>query len=57
MYNICNDLYQFSTYVPQINLSFNQYLLLADEPILFHTSDIRQATALIPRLKTILEEK
>lgn len=37
------DLYQFSTYIPQINLSFNQYMLLAEEPILIHTGNMKQA--------------
>lgn len=51
------DLHQFSTYIPQINLSFNQYLLLADEPILIHTGNIQQAEAMIPKLKTALNGK
>ncbi len=54
---IGQDLYQFSTYIQPINLSFNQYLLLADGPILFHTGDIHMATALIPQLKTALNGK
>ena len=40
------DLYQFSTYIPQINLSFNQYMLLAEEPILIHTGNMKQAQQL-----------
>ncbi|MCB2288585.1 MBL fold metallo-hydrolase [Clostridium sp. CS001] len=51
------DLYQFSTYIPQINLSFNQYLLLADEPILIHTGNVKQAEAMIPELKAALNGK
>ncbi|EHQ88953.1 hypothetical protein DesyoDRAFT_1829 [Desulfosporosinus youngiae DSM 17734] len=35
MQRIEQDLYQFSTYIPPIDLSFHQYLLTADEPILF----------------------
>lgn len=49
-----NDLYQFSTYLPRINLSFNQYLLSAEEPILFHTGSAKQAEAIIPHLKAAL---
>lgn len=51
------DLHQFSTYLPPIGLSFNQYLLMADEPILFHTGNSQQASALIPQLKTVLNNK
>ena len=57
MQRIEKDLYQFSTYVPPIDLSFHQYLLAADEPILFHTGNIQQASALIPRLKEVLGGK
>jgi flavorubredoxin len=51
------DLYQFSTYMPQIDLSFNQYLLMAEEPVLFHTGDMHQAAAMIPRLEEELGGK
>ena len=52
---IGNDLFQFSTYTPQINLSFHQYLLLTDEPLLIHTGNTQQANALIPQLKDVLK--
>jgi len=48
------DLYQFSAYLASIDLSFHQYLLLTEEPILFHTGDMRQAAALVPQLETAL---
>ena len=48
------DLYQFSTLIPQIKLTFNQYLLLTDEPILIHTGNVKQAEAMIPQLKEVL---
>ena len=51
------DLYQFSTYISKINLSFNQYLLSGDEPILIHTGNIKQAEAMIPQLKAALNGK
>jgi flavorubredoxin len=54
---IYKDLYQFSTYVPPIDLSFHQYLLLTDEPLLVHTGSIQQAEALIPQLKAVLDGK
>ena len=31
------DLYRISTYVPEINLQFNQFLMKDDQPLLFHT--------------------
>lgn len=51
------DLHQFSTYIPHINLSFHQYLLFADEPILIHTGNINQAEVLLPQLKEVLNGK
>lgn len=54
---IYQDIYQFDTYIPQINLSFHQYLLFTNEPLLIHTGNTQQATALIPQLKEILNGK
>ena len=51
------DIHQFSTYIPPINLSFHQYLLSTDEPLLLHTGNTEQATALIPQLKDVLKHK
>lgn len=34
---IAPDTYRISTYVPEANLQFNQFLVLDDEPLLFHT--------------------
>lgn len=51
------DLYQFSTYMSQINLSFHQYLLLTDEPILVHTGNVKQAEDMLPKLKEALNGK
>lgn len=34
---IANDVFRISTYVPEINLQFNQFLVKDDEPLLFHT--------------------
>lgn len=31
------DLHLFTDYMQPVNLSFNQYLLLTEEPVLFHT--------------------
>lgn len=57
MQTIYQDLYQFSTHFQPINLSFHQYLLYSDEPILVHTGNIHQAAALLPNLKNILNGK
>jgi len=51
------DLHQFSTYIPQINLSFHQYLLFTDEPLLVHTGNVKQAEAMLPQLKSVLNGK
>ncbi|NLK18900.1 MAG: MBL fold metallo-hydrolase [Synergistaceae bacterium] len=51
---VSKDLYQHSAYVPQINLSFNQFLLDGDEPLLVHTGTNPQTEALLPRLKEAL---
>lgn len=34
---IAPDLYRISTYAPEIDLQFNQFLINDDEPLLFHT--------------------
>jgi len=51
------DLHQFSTHIPPINLSFHQYLLLTDEPLLVHTGSAQQAEAMLPKLKAALNGK
>lgn len=55
MSKIYEDLFQFSSYVPPIDLTFHQYLLLTDEPVLFHTGSMQQAEALVPQLKDALQ--
>lgn len=54
MSKIYQDLFQYSHYVSPINLSFNQYLLSTDEPLLVHTGSIQRAAALVPELKAEL---
>ncbi|WML32568.1 MBL fold metallo-hydrolase [Clostridium sp. OS1-26] len=54
MSSIYEDLHQFSSYVPPIDLTFHQYLLLADESILVHTGSVQQAEALVSQLKDVL---
>lgn len=54
---INQDLHQFSTFIPPINLTFHQYLLSDNEPILIHTGNIQQATSIVPQLKIALNGK
>lgn len=54
---IYKDLHQFSSYIPPIDLSFHQYLLLGDEPLLVHTGSVQQTETLIPQLKAVLSDK
>lgn len=54
---IYDNLHQFSSYVPPIDLSFHQYLLLANESMLVHTGNMQQVEVLIPQLKIILNGK
>jgi flavorubredoxin len=49
------NLVTFSSYVGPIDLSFNQYLLTAKEPLLVHTGNVVQAAELAPRLKEALD--
>ena len=57
MQNIYEDLHQFSSYVTPIDLTFHQYLLLTDQPLLVHTGSMQQAEILIPQLKDILVDR
>jgi flavorubredoxin len=34
---VAPDLFRISTYIPEFNLQFNQFLVRDDEPLLFHT--------------------
>lgn len=48
---VYENLYQVSTYVPPIDLSFNQYLLKGEQPLLVHTGSAQQAPMLLSKLK------
>lgn len=54
---IFDNLYMFNTYNEHIDLSFNQYLLLGEEPILIHTGSYQITEELIPKLKSVLGNK
>ena len=43
---IAPDVYRISTYVPEFDLQFNQFLVIDDEPLLYHTG----MRAMFPRL-------
>src|SRR3954464_7095107 len=34
---VADGIYRFSTFIPEVGIPFNQYLVIADEPLLFHT--------------------
>jgi len=34
---IADGIYRFSTFIPEVGIPFNQYLVVAEEPLLFHT--------------------
>src|SRR5213593_1796821 len=34
---IAPDMYRISTFLPEVNLQFNQFLVRDEEPLLFHT--------------------
>ena len=53
--NISDELIQFSTYVDQIDLSFNQFLLLGSAPLLVHTGSSVIMQDLIEQIKLILK--
>jgi flavorubredoxin len=48
---IAPDVYRFSTYVPVANMTFNQFLVDADEPLLFHAG----LRALFPTVSAAVE--
>lgn len=49
-------LYMFSTYNEHINLSFNQFLILGNEPLLVHTGSFNLTEKLLQKLKETLED-
>ena len=57
MLKIFDDLYQFSSYASPIDLTFHQYLLNRDEPILIHTGNTKQAAQLVPQIKEVIRGK
>jgi flavorubredoxin len=48
-------LLRFTSYLEPIDLSFNQYLLPGEAPLLVHTGTVRHVAALLPQLQKALE--
>ncbi|MHB1347808.1 MAG: oxygen-binding di-iron domain-containing protein [Candidatus Humimicrobiaceae bacterium] len=55
--HIYSDLYQFTDYIPPVQLSLHQYLLLIEEPILIHTGTIKQSETIMPQIKELLGDR
>jgi len=45
-HEIADGIHRISTFIPEVGLPFNQYLVVADEPLLFHTG-MRQLFPLV----------
>ncbi len=52
---IAPDLYRISTYIPEINLQFNQFLVKDDEPLLFHTGMNALFPSVLEAVKTLID--
>lgn len=57
MKTIHDNLIQFSSYVEPIDLSFNQYLLVCEQPILIHTGSVETAPQIIEPIAKTLNRK
>ena len=55
MHLIYNDLYQFSQFREDINLSTHQYLYLKSRPMLIHTGTYDAAKANVPEIEKLLD--
>ncbi|MDT3700557.1 MAG: MBL fold metallo-hydrolase [Thermincola sp.] len=53
-FKVLDDLYLFRSYNKFIDLTFNQYLLIGEAPLLIHTGTKDVALELLPELKNIL---
>ena len=52
---IAPDLYRISTYIPEIDLQFNQFLVKDDEPLLFHTGMKSLFPTVLEATKTVID--
>ena len=54
---IFKNLYQFSTYIPQMDFTIHQYLAATEPAILFAAGTVQQAEKTLPEIQKILEDK
>jgi flavorubredoxin len=54
---IFDDLYEFSSINEGFPITFNQYLLIGEESLLFHTGNSDHVKLLVPMLKKLLGDK
>ena len=52
---VASNIFQISTYIPEVNLQFNQFLVRDDEPLLFHTGMNVLFPAVLEAVKTIID--
>ena len=52
---IAPDIYRISTYVPEIDLQFNQFLVKDDQPLLYHTGTRAMFPLLLETVTKILD--
>ncbi|MEO7051302.1 MAG: hypothetical protein ABI128_06525 [Rhodanobacter sp.] len=52
---IADRIFQLSTYVEPADLRFNQYLIVADEPLLFHCGQRQLFPAVLAALSTVIK--
>ena len=56
-HKIFDDFYEFSSINEGFPITFNQYLLLGEESLLFHTGNSSHVKLLVPMLKKLLGDK
>ncbi|HEY8804082.1 MAG TPA: MBL fold metallo-hydrolase, partial [Clostridium sp.] len=54
---VFDDLYEFRSINEGFPITFNQYLLLGEESLLFHTGNSSHVKLLVPMLKKLLGDK
>jgi len=52
---IAPDLYRISTYIPEIDLQFNQFLIKDEEPLLFHTGMKALFPSVLEAVKSLID--
>jgi flavorubredoxin len=52
---IAPDLYRISTFIPEIDLQFNQFLIKDDEPLLFHTGMKSLFPIVLDAVKSVID--